>query len=96
MINPMMVEGQIAGAWTHGIGATLYEWMRFDAEGQPQTVNYADYLLPTADCRAGDRDHPHGEPDAAQPARHQGRRPKAAPSAPPPPSSPRSRTRSRR
>jgi aerobic carbon-monoxide dehydrogenase large subunit len=49
MINPMMVEGQIAGAVAHGIGATLYEWMRFDAQGQPQTVNYADYLLPTAD-----------------------------------------------
>ncbi len=49
MINPMMVEGQIAGAVAHGIGATLFEWMKFDATGQPQSVNYADYLLPTAD-----------------------------------------------
>ncbi|HEY2135232.1 MAG TPA: xanthine dehydrogenase family protein molybdopterin-binding subunit [Xanthobacteraceae bacterium] len=49
MINPMMVEGQIAGAVAHGIGATLFEWMQFDAAGQPQSVNYADYLLPTAD-----------------------------------------------
>jgi carbon-monoxide dehydrogenase large subunit len=49
MINPMMVEGQIFGAVAHGIGATLFEWMRFDREGQPQSVNYADYLLPTAD-----------------------------------------------
>jgi carbon-monoxide dehydrogenase large subunit len=50
MINPKLVEGQILGAVVHGIGATLYEWMRYDAEGQPLTANYADYLLPTADC----------------------------------------------
>jgi carbon-monoxide dehydrogenase large subunit len=49
MINPLMVEGQILGGVVHGIGATLYEWMRYDANGQPLTVSYADYLLPTAD-----------------------------------------------
>jgi carbon-monoxide dehydrogenase large subunit len=49
MINPMMVEGQVHGAIAHGVGATLYEWMHFDAAGQPLTVTFADYLLPTAD-----------------------------------------------
>ena len=49
MINPMMVEGQVHGAVAHGIGATLYEWMRYDATGQPLTVTFADYLLPTSD-----------------------------------------------
>jgi len=49
MINPRLVEGQVLGAVAHGIGATLYEWMRYDAEGQPLTTNFADYLLPTAD-----------------------------------------------
>ena len=49
MINPMMVEGQILGGVVHGIGATLYEWMQYDSNGQPLTANYADYLLPTAD-----------------------------------------------
>jgi carbon-monoxide dehydrogenase large subunit len=49
MINPLMVEGQVLGAVVHGIGATLYEWMKYDAEGQPLTTNYADYLLPTSD-----------------------------------------------
>jgi carbon-monoxide dehydrogenase large subunit len=49
MINPMMVEGQVQGAIAHGIGATLYEWMRYDAGGQPLTVTFADYLLPTVD-----------------------------------------------
>ena len=37
------------GAIAHGIGATLYEWMQYDANGQPLTATYADYLLPTSD-----------------------------------------------
>jgi carbon-monoxide dehydrogenase large subunit len=49
IINPMIVDGQVAGAVAHGIGATLTEWMLFDGQGQPQTTNYADYLLPTTD-----------------------------------------------
>ncbi|AMN39472.1 xanthine dehydrogenase family protein molybdopterin-binding subunit [Rhodoplanes sp. Z2-YC6860] len=49
IINPMIVDGQVIGAVAHGIGATLYEWMRFDGEGQPQTVTYGDYLLPSTD-----------------------------------------------
>ncbi len=49
MINPAAVEGQVHGGVVHGIGATLYEWMRYDGDGQPQTVTYGDYLLPTAD-----------------------------------------------
>ena len=49
MINPMMVEGQVRGGVVHGIGATLFEWMRYDERGQPASVTYADYLLPTCD-----------------------------------------------
>jgi carbon-monoxide dehydrogenase large subunit len=49
MINPMMVEGQVLGGVVHGIGATLLEWMRYDERGQPTSVTYADYLLPTCD-----------------------------------------------
>ncbi|HXJ01917.1 MAG TPA: xanthine dehydrogenase family protein molybdopterin-binding subunit [Micropepsaceae bacterium] len=49
MINPLMVEGQVQGAIAHGIGATLYEWMRYDTNGQPLTATFADYLLPTSD-----------------------------------------------
>src|SRR5262245_21407927 len=48
MINPMMVEGQVHGGVAHGIGMTLYEWMRLDDLGQPLTVTFADYLLPTS------------------------------------------------
>lgn len=28
---------------------TLLEWMRYDAQGQPLTGTYADYLLPACD-----------------------------------------------
>jgi carbon-monoxide dehydrogenase large subunit len=49
IINPMIVDGQVIGAVAHGIGATLYEWMRYDDQGQPQTVTYGDYLLPSTD-----------------------------------------------
>ena len=31
----------------HGIGSALFEHMRYDSEGQPLTVTWADYLLPT-------------------------------------------------
>jgi carbon-monoxide dehydrogenase large subunit len=50
MINPMMVEGQVHGGVAHGIGMTLYERMCYDDAGQPLTVTFADYLLPTSDA----------------------------------------------
>ena len=49
VVNPMMLDGQVMGGVVNGIGATLFEWMRYADDGQPLTVNYADYLLPTAD-----------------------------------------------
>jgi carbon-monoxide dehydrogenase large subunit len=48
VINPMTAEGQIHGGTVHGIGNALFEWMGFDANAQPTTVNFADYLLPAA------------------------------------------------
>jgi aerobic carbon-monoxide dehydrogenase large subunit len=49
VINPMMLDGQVLGGVVNGIGATLYEWMRYADDGQPLTVNYADYILPSID-----------------------------------------------
>ena len=48
MINPRIVEGQVLGGIVHGIGNALFEWMRYSDEGQPLTVTFADYMLPTA------------------------------------------------
>jgi carbon-monoxide dehydrogenase large subunit/6-hydroxypseudooxynicotine dehydrogenase subunit gamma len=46
-VNPMLVEGQIAGGAAQGIGASLFEEFVYDASGQPQSVTLADYLMPT-------------------------------------------------
>lgn len=35
MINPMVVEGQIAGGVVQGIGGVFYEHMVYDADGNP-------------------------------------------------------------
>jgi len=47
-INPMLVEGQIVGGFAQGLGGALYEEFRYDAEGQPLSTTFADYLIPTA------------------------------------------------
>jgi carbon-monoxide dehydrogenase large subunit len=46
VINPMVVEGQVVGGVAHGIGNALFERLFHDADAQPLTVNFADYLLP--------------------------------------------------
>ena len=48
LINPMIVEGQVCGGVVHGISSALFEWMKYDEAGQPQTTNFGEYLLPTA------------------------------------------------
>jgi carbon-monoxide dehydrogenase large subunit/6-hydroxypseudooxynicotine dehydrogenase subunit gamma len=47
-VNPMLVEGQLAGGFAQGIGGTLLEEFRYDERGEPLAVNFADYLMPTA------------------------------------------------
>jgi aerobic carbon-monoxide dehydrogenase large subunit len=48
MINPAVVEGQIAGGAVQGIGGALLEDFVYDADGNPLTTTFLDYLLPTA------------------------------------------------
>ncbi len=47
MINPNVVEGQIAGGVVQGIGGVLYEQMPYDEDGNPLATTFVDYLLPT-------------------------------------------------
>jgi aerobic carbon-monoxide dehydrogenase large subunit len=47
MINPMVVEGQIAGGVAQGIGGALYEEMAYDDHGNPLASTFLDYLIPT-------------------------------------------------
>ncbi|SEP10383.1 xanthine dehydrogenase family protein molybdopterin-binding subunit [Trujillonella endophytica] len=48
MINPSVVEGQIAGGTVQGIGGALLEHLAYDEDGNPTATTFVDYLLPTA------------------------------------------------
>ncbi len=47
-VNPMLVEGQITGGIAQGIGGALLEEFFYDERGEPLSVTFADYLMPTA------------------------------------------------
>jgi aerobic carbon-monoxide dehydrogenase large subunit len=47
-VNPMLVEGQITGGFAQGLGGALLEEFCYDERGEPLSVNFADYLMPTA------------------------------------------------
>ena len=47
-INPMLVEGQIVGGFAQGLGGALLEEFRYSEHGDPLSVTFADYLMPTA------------------------------------------------
>jgi len=49
IVNPLIVEGQIHGGITQGLGQALFEEVVYDAEtGQLRTGTLIDYLIPTA------------------------------------------------
>jgi CO/xanthine dehydrogenase Mo-binding subunit len=47
-VNPMLVEGQILGGLVQGLGGALYEEFLYGENGEPLSVTFADYLMPTA------------------------------------------------
>jgi carbon-monoxide dehydrogenase large subunit/6-hydroxypseudooxynicotine dehydrogenase subunit gamma len=47
-INPMLVEGQLRGGVAQGIGGALFEEFGYDEAGQPQSITFIEYRLPTA------------------------------------------------
>ena len=48
MINPMIVDGQVAGGVAQGVGAALLEEITYGADGQLLSGSFMDYLIPTA------------------------------------------------
>ena len=48
LLNPLIADGQMRGAFAQGIAAALYEEFVYDDNGQFQTGTFADYLVPTA------------------------------------------------
>ena len=49
VVNPMIVDGQVHGGVTHGIGQALMEGAIYDDEGQLVNGSYMDYAMPRAD-----------------------------------------------
>jgi len=47
-VNPMLVQGQIMGGMAQGLGGALYEEFLYAENGEPLSVSFADYLMPTA------------------------------------------------
>jgi carbon-monoxide dehydrogenase large subunit len=47
LINPAIVEGQIAGGVAQAIGEILLEEFTIDERGNPTAVTFKDYLMPT-------------------------------------------------
>jgi carbon-monoxide dehydrogenase large subunit len=50
MINPLFIEGQMAGAMVMGIGNGMSEELKYDEAGVPLSTRFKAYLMP----RAGD------------------------------------------
>ena len=48
MLNPTIVEGQVAGAIAQGLGLTLLEELSYGEEGQFLSGSLMDYLYPTS------------------------------------------------
>jgi aerobic carbon-monoxide dehydrogenase large subunit len=48
VMNPVIVDGQRHGGIAQGVAQALFEEAVYDADGNPQTTNLADYAFPSA------------------------------------------------
>jgi carbon-monoxide dehydrogenase large subunit len=48
VLNRAIVDGQVHGGLAQGIGQALFEEVRYDENGNPQTATLLDYLVPGA------------------------------------------------
>jgi carbon-monoxide dehydrogenase large subunit len=48
ILNPLLVRGQQHGGIAQGAAQALFEWVQYDADGNPLTGNLMDYLMPAA------------------------------------------------
>jgi carbon-monoxide dehydrogenase large subunit len=71
MINPNVVEGQIAGGTVQGIGGVLLEQLDWDEDGNPLVTTFVDYLLPTT-TDVPTIEYGHVETPAAGPGGYKG------------------------
>lgn len=71
MINPMVVEGQIAGGVVQGLGGVLYEDAAYDEDGNPLATTFLDYLIPTT-TEVPDLEYGHVVTPSDSPGGHKG------------------------
>ncbi len=45
VINPILVEGQVCGAFAMGLGGALTEEIQYDANGIQLTKSFKDYVM---------------------------------------------------
>ena len=48
ILNPLLVRGQQHGGIAQGAAQALFEWVRYDDDGNPLTTNLVDYAMPAA------------------------------------------------
>lgn len=60
IINPLLANGQIYGAFAHGVGAALFEEFKYSDDGSFLSGTFADYLLPST-CEVPEPDIIHIE-----------------------------------
>ncbi|MFK7834843.1 MAG: xanthine dehydrogenase family protein molybdopterin-binding subunit [Sulfitobacter sp.] len=63
IMNPMIVNGQVHGGLTQGIGQAMLENAAYDEDGQLRSASYMDYAMPrAADVPFYTVDHSNGTP----------------------------------
>jgi hypothetical protein len=88
IVNPALVEGQIAGGIAQGLGGVLKEHCVHDDAGQPLVGDVDGLRRTDLRRRPADRDPPHRDAGAGNRRRVQGRRRRARPARPPRSSTP--------
>ncbi len=48
VINPLLLEGQLMGGLSMGVGNSFYEQILYDENGQVMNASFMDYLIPQA------------------------------------------------
>jgi aerobic carbon-monoxide dehydrogenase large subunit len=47
-INPLLIDGQVHGGITHGLGQAMFERIHYNDDGQLVTGTFIDYAIPSA------------------------------------------------